>query len=458
MFTMNKKQTPTPRHVHVAACVDAQWEREGRHRFELGFLIGQSDLVSSPANDVVLAAVEVPAEEPDLDHDVEIVQSFEDLSVDWVQEIAKQVDRLLPGGVQILGLYVVSAADARSAIDQASVYLRAIASTVALPSECMDAKSAQVDEHHCIVHICTKTNTKSVTSYANMKDVARTATVPAELRSPTASTELLRVDKYTASVALAESIAFSSVQTRTPSAAAGAQIAEKRVDELQQQLQPLVQSVWKARGIAAGDPHQIELVAPSREAAGIVGGGQCRGVVQCVAFVRSSTPRALELATYYLKRDFVKSLVVRLELLLERLSEDTAAGPALLALRDGGTVALPKRGLMKWCSGATQLTTGQRIQLSLHAFADDDQLHAVQAALEILSAGDELAGADIDQVATSLTWLESDSEQPRMATPLAQPVVAAPSKASGSSISLLFIAVPLLLLVVAYVLAQQRSS
>jgi hypothetical protein len=50
--------------------------------------------------------------------------------------------------------------------------------------------------------------------------------------------------------------------------------------------------------------------------------GGIHGAISCVAFVSKSEPHMNEVAASYLKRDFVKSLLVRVALARERWAED----------------------------------------------------------------------------------------------------------------------------------------
>jgi hypothetical protein len=232
----------TRRRVLVEPAVHEFWERPNRHRFELGFLVGQSSLLGQ--DDIVLAAVEVPSEAPDLDHDIEIVQGFDDLSVEWVVEIAKQIDRLLPGGIDIIGLYVVALADAKEATDQAALYMRAIATALALPPG-FQSPTDETD-HHCIVHIGSATSVKTVQSFAHVRDAPRTKAVAAQLESPSTDPRLA-IKTFSARVTVDETIAFRPLSGKGDDLV---DVAETRLAELLQQLQPLAQRVWQARGVA----------------------------------------------------------------------------------------------------------------------------------------------------------------------------------------------------------------
>jgi hypothetical protein len=137
-------------------------------------------------------------------------------------------------------------------------------------------------------------------------------------------------------------------------------------------------------------------------------------------------------------------------------------------LRDGGLLQLPKRGLLNWRSGATPSSAA--LQLSVLALAHEDNATVVQNALEILSAGDELPGLDIDLGVESLRWLEvAVSEDASAASAsLAPGVTVSPSSLArppakqktpatvgkDSNNSMLFVVLPLVLLLLALLYAK----
>ncbi|TMW64254.1 hypothetical protein Poli38472_012876 [Pythium oligandrum] len=448
------------RQVHVASSVDAYWSHaiQQRRRFEMGLLVGQSGVLS--ACDTVLAATQVPAECED-----EAVASFEDVSSDWVCDVAKQVDRMLPGGIKILGLYVISASDPRSVMDQASCYLRAIAEAVAIPTEFQSG--LETDDVQCIVHISPSNSKRVAKSFWNLLDAAKTAANPAELKSPSTAS-CLETTQYTATIAIDQLLSFAHLKVATEQPVDPTVVIEKRVDEARQQLLPFVQRIWHARGIKSrqteSSSQRIDFLASfgatSSSAASkepVNSTGRCQGVIECTAFVPADeTSRPVDLAVLYLKQDFVKSLLVRIELLLERWTDDSIVGSATQSrtFLKGSRVVLPKRALLPWHSGVT--TFSEALRLSLHIFPDDHAIDAAQNALEILGATQE---SEVDEA--QLEWLEDDSKphahstQSFTATSATQ-AAGLVATASPSSSNTLFVLLPVALLLLALIMQFLR--
>lgn len=177
--------------------------------------------------------------------------------MDWVQEFAKQIDRLLPGGIHIVGLYVLSSDPARSVLDQASYYLRAVVESLQLPPA-FETSAAAIESNqvHYTVHICPNSSKRTAKTYLDILDVTKTESVPGELKSQT-GTPFTAV-RYTTSIAVDRAIVFTPL---TPSEDA-TEVVETRVDELQQQLEPVVQQISKAVGILSdAAQHKIKLLS-----------------------------------------------------------------------------------------------------------------------------------------------------------------------------------------------------
>ncbi|KAJ0395062.1 hypothetical protein P43SY_011450 [Pythium insidiosum] len=456
------------RQLHVADAVHRSWESavQERRAFEMGLVVGQSGVLSP--NDLVFAAVHVPSES-----ETDDVAGFDDLSSDWVQEVARQVDRLLPGGVELLGLYVLSPGDAKAVMDQAAAYVRVLAQAIALPPE-FNFGGSSLDDVRCVVHICSRTGKRSARALLNLLDASRTSSTAVELRYPSE----IPTRKVTTCVAVDETIAW----TRLPSSASSlpsdeaAELVAQRLDEARHQVLPLAKRIWHARGVpsrlektADGDlqdmamdlltlgaaPVQDETRARALSASRLP--GRLCGVLQCIAFTQTSAPESL--AALYLKRDFVKTLLLRLELLLERASEDDTDLRELSALMGGGALSLPRRALLAWPSAASS-----RLELTLHVVSGE--LDAV------LQTATELLGGHSDTATQlgSVVWLEGasesetrpgDSRGKTMTPPAAAGAVAAPKapdqppRESGAINSvLLFVLVPVLLLVIALLLQE----
>jgi hypothetical protein len=62
-------------------------------------------------------------------------EGFADVSVEWVRDCAQQVERMLPGGVGVIGLYVQAPSLSAAAVfDKAVFYLRELAAVTAIGS------------------------------------------------------------------------------------------------------------------------------------------------------------------------------------------------------------------------------------------------------------------------------------------------------------------------------------
>ncbi|GLD93687.1 hypothetical protein PINS_up002292 [Pythium insidiosum] len=465
------------RQLHVADAVHRAWESavQQRRAFEMGLLIGQSGLLS--ADDAVFAAVRVPSES-----ETDDVTGFDDLSSDWVQEVARQVDRLLPGGVELLGLYVLSPGDAKAVMDQAAAYLRVLAQAIALPSEFhFDGNS--LDDVRCVVHVCPRSGKRSARAFLNLLDAPRTTSTTMELRYPGE----IATRKVTTRVAVDETIAWTRLASNASSLSSDevAELVAQRLDEARHQVLPLVERIWNAHGVPCSTHEDSEAsvmamdlltsgtipVQDERRARALSASrlpGRLCGVLHCVALTQNSASDAL--AALYLKRDFVKSLLLRLELLVERASEDDSDLHDLTALTDGGVLPLPRRALLPWPHDASATSSSARLALSLHVVSDE--LHsALQTAMELLGVEDSDASDRANPQMESVEWLESasESETPgsdsrgRTMTTTAAASSAASAAApnmqqqhgsvsNGSSTTLLFVLVPVLLLIIALLL------
>jgi hypothetical protein len=80
---------------------------------------------------------------------------------------------LLPGGIDIIGLYVLSADPSRSVFDQVSFYLRAVAEALTLPDEFEAIAAQQQPSVHYVVHICPNSSKTSAKSIVNILDATK---------------------------------------------------------------------------------------------------------------------------------------------------------------------------------------------------------------------------------------------------------------------------------------------
>ncbi|KAG7399352.1 hypothetical protein PHYBOEH_009154 [Phytophthora boehmeriae] len=358
-----------PRQVVIDDQVAEFWSKNAASTFALGLLVGQV----SPSNvgDSVLAAVPVPSES----ESGEPPNGLADVSVEWLQEMAQQVDRLLPGGIAVMGLYVVSARDVTT---QAVPYLRATAEAVAL---LYDARTT--DEVHYLALVAPKGDV-SFQGFYNVTDVNKTQVLSAQCKTPT---KAIQFKQYQTLIDLDEPTPFVNV---SPNAAlAATEVAAQRMNEVEKQMQPLFRRVQAAMAVpkTTGDPvvQHINLMTltppePHKTVEDPLGG--VHGAISCVAYVSQSEPEAHEVAANFLKRDFVKSVLVRVELARERWADDDEVEPNDV-FKEGGVLRLAQRGLVPWRSAAMG---SQHFSATIHVFPDDDVDQAVKNALEILGS------------------------------------------------------------------------
>ncbi|KAE8911990.1 hypothetical protein PF005_g28062 [Phytophthora fragariae] len=359
-----------PRQVIVDEQVTAYWSSSARTSFELGLLVGQ--VSSSNVGDSVLAVVPVPSES----ETGEAPTGLSDVSVGWVQEVAQQVDRLLPGGITVLGLYVVSARDTSS---QLVPYLRATAEAVTLPS------SVNVGDNVHYLALVSPSGGVAFQSFYDVADVNKTQMLLAERKTPTSD---IKFKQYRTLVDLDEPTPFVNVPPNT--AMAATEVAESRMNEVEKQLKPFFRRVEDSIAVLklTGDTmaqHMNLLTLTPPETKHFVEDplGGIHGAISCIAFVCQNEPEANEVAANYLKRDFVKSLLVRVALARERWAEgDEVESNAVF--KEGGTIRLAQRGLVPWRSAAV---SSPHFSATIHVFPDEDAVKAVKNALEILGGG-----------------------------------------------------------------------
>lgn len=158
----------------------------------------------------------------------------------------RKIDRLLPGGITIAGLYVVSPAPSRTVVDEATLYLRAAAESLRLPEAfaalTADASASNV---HYVVHICPNSSKTSAKSFVDVADATKTTSFPAELK--TSGVGNIELREFATTVAVDEPIAFERALLESTSAD---QHAERVMLAVQTQLVPLAARVASAVAVA----------------------------------------------------------------------------------------------------------------------------------------------------------------------------------------------------------------
>ncbi|GMF09667.1 unnamed protein product [Phytophthora lilii] len=304
-----------PRQVIVDDQVVEFWSKAAKSAFDLGLLVGQ--VSSSNVGDSVLAVVPVPSES----ESGEAPSGLSDVSVDWVQEVAQQVDRLLPGGISVLGLYVVSARDVST---QLVPYLRATADAVTLPS------NVYVGDNVHYLALVSPNGDAAFQSFYDVVNVNKTQMLPAERKTPTKD---LKFKQYRTLIDLDEPTPFVNV---APNAAmAATEMAERRMNEVEEQLKPFFRRVEDSIAV-------LKLTGDT--------------VAQHMNLLTLTPPES---------QKFVEDVIV----------EPNAV------FKEGGVIRLAQRGLVPWRSAAA---SSPHFSATIHVFPDEDAVKAVRNALEIL--------------------------------------------------------------------------
>ncbi|CAH0475816.1 unnamed protein product [Peronospora belbahrii] len=357
----------------------------------IGLLVGQ--LSCSNSGDFVLALVPIPSESESSD----VSRGLDDVSVDWVQEVAQQVERLLPGGLNVLGLYVVSTGDIST---QMMPFLRAVAEVVTLPSSIIVG-----DNVHYLAFVSPKEGDVTFQSIYNVNDVNKIQMLLAGLKTPVTDIEF---KQYRTLIELEEPISFASVSPWADITAT--ELVEEHMNEVKNQLKPLFCRVEEASAVLklTGDTEvqhmNLLTLSPSKPKTLVKDPfGGIHGAISCVAFVSQSEPDANELAAKYLKRDFIKSLLVRVSLAHERWAENDEAEPNIV-FKEGGAICLAQRGQVPWRSASV---SSPHFFGTVHVFPDENPVQAVKNALEIV--GDDAANDGTAWVAMEIGGQPSSS-------------------------------------------------
>ncbi|XP_061654220.1 protein odr-4 homolog [Phyllopteryx taeniolatus] len=303
-----------------------------------GLVIGQS----STQRDFVVMACRTPS------RDEPLVGTGKSLDKEWISEHARQVSRMLPGGLCVLGVFVIIDADAKDTL--ASLRQLAFAVQCLICSEHLwNSEDDEVTD--CVtLHINPKSRKISCRTF-DIKD-PKSLAKPADWKyqsgvcsSWSMITCCLNVDLY---VALLDNRACSKSM-------------EKCLKEgLKVWTHQIENAVCLIDGIQLPDDAELTagqkrnvrqthtaqlLVTPEqqhrlRDVVQQCGGGlSVRGSIHSRAYLHNNKPKA-KLAERLLKRDAVSSMVTRVQMLLDEL---------LAAEHEGKGVSRNKQGTERFC-------------------------------------------------------------------------------------------------------------
>ncbi|KAI9914660.1 hypothetical protein PsorP6_008211 [Peronosclerospora sorghi] len=387
------------------------WSNIATTAFELGLLVGQ--VSTSNVGDFVLAVVPVPSECENGKAPIGI----SDLSVEWVEQFAQQVDHLLPGGISVLGLYVVSTENI--SIQVLLAYLRATAEAVAIPSSVFAG-----DDVHLLALVLPNDEIVFQTFY-NVTDVNKAQMLSAGIKT---STTEIKFKQYRTLIDLNEAIPFENGSLNAATTAT--KMADQRMNEVENHLRPLIRRIEDSVAVlgqtSSTEAQYMNLLTPMPNKVHSftenvsIGEqlswlnsllGDIRGAICCVAYVSYFEPKANEVAAEFLKRDFVKSLLLRVSMVRERWAECNEV-ESNAVFKKGGVIRLARRGLIPWHSAAM---FSRHFSATVHVFPDEDVEQAVKIALEILGNntlnGSSWTALEIgDQLDLSFNQTSSSSE------------------------------------------------
>lgn len=277
-----------------------------------GLLIGQS----SPQRDYIVMACRTPQKED---------SSRESLDRDWVTEHARQVSRMLPGGLYVLGVFIITDNDAKDT----QTTLRQLVFSVEnlISSERLWRPSDDDITDSVTLHINSKTR-KTVCRTFDVKD-PKSIAKPADWKYQSGVCS----SWITVSCCLNVDIVLP-----LPSGRINTEIMDKCLkEELKVWAQKISNGVFLLDGkklpddteLTAGQRRNVKqmytvqlLISPCEQRISDVGVQECggsvsvRGAIHSRAYVHSNKPKA-KLAEKLLKRDMLFTVATRVQMILE---------------------------------------------------------------------------------------------------------------------------------------------
>ncbi|XP_047224050.1 protein odr-4 homolog isoform X3 [Girardinichthys multiradiatus] len=280
-----------------------------------GLLIGQS----SVQRDFVVMATRTPQKDESADAEKSVDK-------EWVSEHARQVSRMLPGGLSVLGVFIISESDAKDTLTTLRQLVFSVEDLISSEQLWMPAEDDVTD---CVtLHVNPKTR-KTVCRTFDVKD-PKSVAKPADWKYQSGVCSSWATVSCWLSIDLVVPLTDNTTCTRNMD------------DYLKEELKVWAQQV--ERGVCLIDgkklPEESEiktgqaknvrqtytaqlLITPNKLMVPDVvqGCGGCvsiRGAIHSRAFLHSNKPKA-KLAEKLLKRDIVSTVATRVQMLLEDL-------------------------------------------------------------------------------------------------------------------------------------------
>ncbi|XP_061792550.1 protein odr-4 homolog [Nerophis lumbriciformis] len=365
-----------------------------------GVLVGQS----SPQRDFVVMACRMPPRQEGL------VGVGKSLDKEWISEHARQVSRMLPGGLSVLGVFIITDADAKETLTS----LRQLVFTVqSLISSEHVWKPADDDVTDCLaLHINPKSR-KIICRTFDIKD-PKSMAKPADWKYQSGVSSSWSMVTCCVSVDLllplpdcSESMdkcleealrVWATQMEKAVCLLDGTQLPEDA--ELTAGQKRNVRQVFTAQLLIT--PDQGRLTSVVQQCGGSLA---LRGVVHSRAYLHNNRPKA-KMAEKLLKRDVLSTMVTRLHMWLEEQpgSKNLVKG----VTRDQGTetFCLPHRVF-------SPVGVGGPLFVCDYQFKDDDPMEVIDRLKEMLDI--DAADKDLDtqlEIAAEVVEVHQPAEAP----------------------------------------------
>ncbi|XP_053095935.1 protein odr-4 homolog isoform X3 [Pangasianodon hypophthalmus] len=355
---------------------------------ETGLFIGQC----SAQRDFVVLAVRTPHRETEGATESQRTPILLDnIDVEWVAEHARQVSRMLPGGVSVLGLFLIAPPEVSKEVQNTLKKLVFAVDKSISKSKLWDPSEDDVTER-ITLHICSKTR-KAVCKTFDVKD-PKCSAKPADW-------------KYQSGISSSWPLITCNVQLDLQIPVTSENVDKFIKDGLRNWAKQIESALCLINGKAVTDDSELLsgpkkstkasqqqtvraqiLVSADDADAGQVSsavvkecsGSVClRGVVHCRAYIHTNKPKTRH-AAQALKRDVVNTVFSRVEMLLEDLLMNEAADLA------SGEQVLPRRVFAP--------ISGSGLSVCDYIFPDESTADVAERFKEML--GCDLPEEDVD--------------------------------------------------------------
>uniref|UniRef100_A0A671P7Y5 Protein odr-4 homolog n=1 Tax=Sinocyclocheilus anshuiensis TaxID=1608454 RepID=A0A671P7Y5_9TELE len=314
-----------------------------------GLLAGQS----SPQRDFVVLAVQTPHRESEGQPKASRgVSPLDDIDVEWVTEHAKQVSRMLPGGLCILGLFLVTPPELSKDAQNALKRLIFAMDKYIIKGRLWELSEEDVTDR-VTLHICFKTK-KLVCKTFDVKD-PKSSAKPADWKYQTGISSSWPMLTCSVEVDLQIPVTGSSSDNTDKCMKDGLRRWAKQIEAayclingrqalddselISGQVKTLTPKQPIVRHCLSMSQEQSELDERSSALVQVCSGSmRVRGVVHCRAYIHNNKPKARH-AAQAIKRDIINTVCSRVEMFLEDLLINEGSQKGLCS----GQQALPRR-------------------------------------------------------------------------------------------------------------------